>query len=107
MSSIRELKKAKTQAERDRLESSLGVRFSKLCEIDYFDPVRMSIVDPMHNLFQGTAKKKMMKLWLGLKVIHPDQLVTIQERVDSVNAASNIVAIPRKIASSFGGFTAE
>lgn len=106
MSSIRELKKAKTQAERDRLESSLGVRFSKLSEIDYFDPVLMSIVDPMHNLFQGTAKK-MMKLWLGLKVIHPDQLVTIQERVDSVDAASNIVAIPRKIASSFGGFTAE
>lgn len=106
MSSIRELKKAKTQTERDRLESSLGVRFSKLCEIDYFDPVRMSIVDPMHNLFQGTAKK-MMKLWLGLKVIHPEQLVTIQERVDSVDAASNIGAIPRKIASSFGGFTAE
>lgn len=66
----------------------------------------MSIVDPMHNLFQGTAKK-MMKLWLGLKVIHPEQLVTIQERVDSVDAASNIGAIPRKIASSFGGFTAE
>lgn len=57
MSSIRELKKAKTQTERDILESPLGVRFSKLCEIDYFDPVRMSIVDPMHNLFQGTAKK--------------------------------------------------
>lgn len=39
MSSIRELKKAKTQTERDRLESSLGVRFSKLFEIDSFDPV--------------------------------------------------------------------
>lgn len=49
----------------------------------------------------------MMKFWLGLKVIHPEQLVTIQERVDSVDAASNIGAIPRKIASSFGGFTAE
>lgn len=45
-----------------------------------------------------------MKMWLDLKVLHSDQLVLIQENVD---AASNIGAIPRKIASSFGGFTAE
>lgn len=106
MSSVKKLKTAKTQSEKEKLESCLGVKFSKLSEIEYFDPVRMSIVDPMHNLFQGTAKK-MMKLWLDLKVLHPDQLIKIQERVDSVNAASNIGAIPRKIASSFGGFTAE
>lgn len=49
----------------------------------------------------------MMKMWLDLKVLHSDQLVLIQEKVDSVDAASNIAAIPRKIASSFGGFTAE
>lgn len=49
----------------------------------------------------------MMKMWLDLKVLHSDQLVLIQEKVDSVDAASNIGAIPRKIASSFGGFTAE
>lgn len=48
-----------------------------------------------------------MKMWLDLKVLHSDQLVLIQEKVDSVDAASNIGAIPRKIASSFGGFTAE
>lgn len=49
----------------------------------------------------------MMKMWLDLKVLHSDQLVLIQEKVDSVDAASNTGAIPRKIASSFGGFTAE
>lgn len=48
-----------------------------------------------------------MKMWLDFKVLHSDQLVLIQKKVDSVNAASNIRAIPRKIASSFGGFTAE
>lgn len=107
MSSIRELKKAKTQAERDRLESSLGVRFSNLCEIDYFILFECLLSIRCIIYFKELPKKKMMKLWLGFKVIHPDQLVTIQERVDSVDAASNIVAIPRKIASSFGGFTAE
>lgn len=38
-----------------------------------------------------------MKMWLDLKVLHSDQLVLIQEKVDSVDAASNIGAIPRKI----------
>ncbi|XP_056015784.1 uncharacterized protein LOC125660837 isoform X1 [Ostrea edulis] len=104
--SMKVVRKAKTQTEKEKLEASHGVKYSVLSEIDYFDPIRMSIVDPMHNLFQGTAKK-MMKLWLHLKVLHLDQLSLIQQKVDSVDAASNIGAIPRKIASSFGGFTAE
>jgi len=66
----------------------------------------MAIVDPMHNLFQSTAKK-MIKLWLNLKVLHADQLKLIQYKIDSVDAASNIGAIPRKNSSSFGGFTAK
>ena len=97
---------ARTQTERDRLESKFGVRFSKLVELEYFDPIRMSIVDPMHNLYQGTAKM-IIRLWLELKVLHVDQLNIIQDRVDAVDTASNIGSIPRKIASSFGGFTAE
>lgn len=100
------VKNAKTQTERDKLESQYGIRYSPIWELPYFDPIRMAVVDPMHNLFQGTAKK-MVKLWLKLKILLPDQLEEIQERVDSVNAASNIGAIPRKISSSFGGFTAD
>lgn len=52
-------------------------------------------MDPMHNLYQGTAKK-IIKIWLELKILLPEQLIEIQERVDSVNAASNIGSIPRK-----------
>ncbi|CAG2254157.1 unnamed protein product [Mytilus edulis] len=100
------VKSARTQTERDRLESQFGIRYSPIWELDYFDPIRMSIVDPMHNLYQGTAKK-IIKIWLELKILLPEQLIEIQERVDSVNAASNIGSIPRKIASSFGGFTAD
>ncbi|CAC5417978.1 unnamed protein product [Mytilus coruscus] len=93
------VKSARTQTERDRLESQFGIRYSPIWELDYFDPIRMSIVDPMHNLYQGTAKK-IIKIWLQLKILLPEQLEEIQERVGSVNAASNIGSIPRKIASS-------
>ena len=32
--------------------------------LEYFDCVRFHIVDPMHNLFLGTAKHIMKNVWL-------------------------------------------
>ena len=66
----------------------------------------MSIIDPMHNLYQGTAKR-MVKIWLEFKILDGDKLKEIEQRVDSVNVAANIGSIPRKHSSSFGGFTAD
>ena len=53
-----------TQAARDRIESQYGSRFSTLIVIEYFDCVCFHIVDPMHNLFLGTAKHIMKNIWL-------------------------------------------
>ncbi|OAD74827.1 hypothetical protein PHYBLDRAFT_102084, partial [Phycomyces blakesleeanus NRRL 1555(-)] len=47
---------AESNAERADLEKQNGTRFSKLHCLHYFDPVWCTIVDPMHNLFLGTAK---------------------------------------------------
>ena len=33
-----------------------GVHYSALCKLNYFDCVRFHVIDPMHNLFLGTAK---------------------------------------------------
>lgn len=103
---IEQLGTARTQTQLQELESEFGIRKSKICELIYFDPIRMSVVDPMHNLFQGTAKK-MIKIWMDLNVLKVDHLKDIQAKVDAVDVACNVGAIPRKIASSFGGFTAE
>lgn len=35
---------------RNRLESSLGCRYSSLLQLPYFDPTVMLTIDPMHNL---------------------------------------------------------
>ena len=45
-----------TKSERDEAESASGCRYSVLLELPYFDAPRMLIVDPMHNLFLGSAK---------------------------------------------------
>lgn len=60
---VRKIVKSKTKGKRENLENFYGVRYSVLLELDYFDPIRMTIIDPMHNLFLGTAKR-VLNLWI-------------------------------------------
>lgn len=49
-------KHAQSLAERHTIEKDHGVRFTELLRLDYFETVRFSVVDPMHNILLGTAK---------------------------------------------------
>lgn len=100
------LKKCKSANQASLLESQTGVRYSILMELPYFDPIRFTIVDPMHNFFLGTAKR-MMKIWIEKDLISKENMKATQSRVDSIRVPIDIGRIPRKIASSFSGFTAE
>ena len=66
----------------------------------------MVIIDPMHNLLLGTAKR-VMNTWIKCRVIGDEDLVTIQTRVDNVQVPSHVGRIPAKIAASFLGFSAD
>ena len=57
--------RAKTQAERNEIEQEHGSTFSQLSLLPYFDCVEFIILDPMHNLFEGTAKRVLKKIWLN------------------------------------------
>ena len=83
--------KCRRKTERIRLES-------ELLKLPYFDPVRMSIIDPMHNLYLGTAKSILKNVWLDRGVLTKDDLANIQKRVDSCNIPSMVGRIPLKIA---------
>lgn len=48
---------ATTYAERREIEYKTGTRWSELHRLEYFDPVWHTIIDPMHNIFLGTAKR--------------------------------------------------
>ena len=95
-----------TQEERCRAESNYGVRYSELLRLPYFDCIRFTVIDPMHNLFLGTAKH-VMETWLNTSVLTAADLQRVQERVDAVRVPTNIGRIPGKIAKSFSGFTAD
>ena len=95
-----------TQEERTNLESEYGVRYSELLRLPYFDCVRFTIIDPMHNLFLGTAKR-IIELWLDNGLLNSNNLKHVQEMVDKCESPSDLGRLPRKIEKSFGGFTAE
>ena len=42
-----------TKKEREEIEFQHGVRYSELFRLPYFDPIRMHLIDPMHNLMLG------------------------------------------------------
>ena len=95
-----------TQEARSATESLYGARYSELLRLPYFDCVRFTVVDPMHNLFLGTAKR-LVEVWLQMLTLSANDLQQVQEKVDSCHVPSELGRIPSKIAKMFAGFTAE
>ena len=60
---VRKVLRAKTRIEHDALAKKYGLYYSVLLELSYLDCIRFTVIDPMHNLFLGTAKS-MFKLWM-------------------------------------------
>ena len=50
------IKNLKTLTAIEKEESNSGCRYSELLLLPYFNAPKMLIIDPMHNLFLGTAK---------------------------------------------------
>lgn len=101
------ISKCKTKTGRDLLGQKSGItHFSVLLKLEYFDVIRFCTVDPMHNLFLGTAKK-MFKIWTDLKLFTPSQLKEIEDRIQSIEVPSDIGRLPMRITSNSGSYTAE
>lgn len=101
------IRQCKTNVGRNSLGQKSGItHYSVLLKLDYFDVIRFCTVDPMHNLFLGTAKK-MFKIWTDLKLFSPSQLKEIEHRIKSVEVPSDIGRLPMRITSNSGSYTAE
>ena len=49
-------KNATSKAERDGIFTKYGVRWSELWRLSYYNPVKMLVMDGMHNLFEGLVQ---------------------------------------------------
>lgn len=61
----KELLKETTKTSVQKAEAHYGVRYSVLLALAYFDSVKFTVIDPMHNLFLGTGKH-IFKVWVEL-----------------------------------------
>ncbi len=105
---VQQITQACTMMERQTLQRKFGVRYSALLKLEYYDAIRMStIVDPLHNLYLGTAKHMFKDVWFDKELISATDLNRLQSCVDDIITPPDLGRIPRKIASNFGGFTGE
>lgn len=72
--------KCSRKTEKQQKESEVGARYSCLLQLPYFNAVRMLIVDPMHNLYLGTAKR-MFKIWKNRGIINEQAMEEINGRI--------------------------
>ncbi|XP_058880312.1 uncharacterized protein LOC131737148 [Acipenser ruthenus] len=90
----------KTKQDVKLLEREYGVRYSVLLELPYFDIVQVHVIDPMHNLFLGTAKH-VIEIWKEQGILTDKDMKSIQEKIDDFEVPSDLGRIPNKIQSSF------
>ena len=96
---------AQTPTEWNIVELNTGSRFTELMHLVYYDCIRFSIIDPMHNLFLGTSKRILQLQWMENYLCRKDT-IAIQQNVDNCITPSNFGRIPRKLQSEFSSLTA-
>lgn len=95
-----------TETDRNALEMRYGARWSAFFDLPYFNPIRMHVVDPMHNLYSGSVSHT-IEVWKDRKVLTKTNMDEIQEKVDSLKVPSSVGRIPNKVESNFSSLTAD
>lgn len=103
---VGEIGKGTTKTGTPAAEAKYGVRYSVLLALSYFDPVRFTVIDAMHNLFLGTGKH-MFQAWLQNNLLTTQRLEEVESRIASFKVPSDISRLPVQISSDYGAFTAK
>ena len=94
-----------TKTKISEAESKYGVRYSVLLSLPYFDPVRFTVIDIMHNMYLGTGKH-LFQTWIDEKLLINSQLTQIDNMIKLFRMPADSGRIPSNIMSSYGSFTA-
>ena len=106
VTAVRQINNCYSKTARAKKESELGWRYTSLMKLEYFNSVTHHVIDPMHNLFLGTAKR-MFKLWIDNCILTQDNLAEIDRKIRNFKLGGDMGRLPSNIASNWGGFTAE
>lgn len=89
-----------------KVESHYGLRYSVLLGLSYFDPVRFTAIDTMHNLYLGTGKHA-FKVWVSQNILSNENLVEIDRKARNFQVPVGVGRLPMNISSNYGGFKAD
>ncbi len=101
--------RCKSDASRKRMVKQIGIRWSELLRLQYFDPIRFIIIDLMHCLFLGIARWIVKRIWIEEGILAPKTLKKIQKKMDEFQVPADLGRIPGKvdIGEYFSNFTAD
>src|SRR3954454_4681164 len=102
-------RKCNSDASRKRFVKQMGVRWSELLRLDYFDPIRFMTIEPMHCLFLGIARWIVKRLWVDEKVLTQSALQSIQKKMNEFQVPADLGRILGKIdcGEGFSNFTVD
>lgn len=89
-----------------KMEAGLGCRYSVLLKLPYFDPVRMTIIDPMHNFFLGSAKHITKDILIGAKILDRSSIDLVHKRLKKTQLPVDMGRLPLRVDSG-STYTAE
>ncbi|KZV81223.1 hypothetical protein EXIGLDRAFT_575436, partial [Exidia glandulosa HHB12029] len=95
---------------RDAYFKKHGVRWFELARLPYFDPVRMSVIDPMHCLLLGIVKTLWFEVWIKTKALRKNtdggrsrELDFVHRLLDEFEAPSWLGRLPKHVGEPAGG----
>ena len=86
----KEILKETTKTGIQQMESKYGVRYSVMLALPYFDPVKFTVIDPMHYLFLGT-EKHVFKVWVELEYLSIKALSDIEKKLSRFRCPQDIL----------------
>lgn len=97
---------ARTPDERSEVERQTGTRYSELHRLQYFDVVRQSTIDPMHNLLLGTCRR-MVEHWKSKGFFSAKKLEIMQKKADEIQLPTGYESLKKKIIGNFSNMKAD
>ncbi|KAI0790156.1 hypothetical protein BC629DRAFT_1593292 [Irpex lacteus] len=103
---------AKLSSDRERQEfvKKHSARYYELSRLPYFDPIRMTVVDPMHNILLGIVKTVWYDGWILGNALRKDtkagterELHAIYEYLDLFEMPAWVARLPSEVGAPAGG----
>ncbi|KAF8144902.1 hypothetical protein K438DRAFT_1631086, partial [Mycena galopus ATCC 62051] len=94
---------------RDKFFSEHGTRWTEFARLYYFDIVKFSVVDPMHNLLLGIAKTQWYGQWIKTNTLRADttrknrELHMIHNFLETFEAPLWAGRLPLRVGEPAGG----